>query len=89
MWMILFAAAIYADADAFEPKVMAGPFPSLEVCAAVAAIGISDLNTKHPDKDFRVECSTQKELKRHPDSPLYDLRDVAALAGAPFPAEKQ
>lgn len=81
-WFILFSASLNADIGAFEPKLVLGSFPSIELCAAAGAIGINDLNALHPDKDFRGECSQQNEIRRHPDEPLYDLQQLAALAGA-------
>lgn len=80
-WFILFSASLNAEIGAFEPKLILGPATSIELCATLGAIGINKLNAEFPDKDFRGECSQHKELRRHPDEPLYDLQQLAALAG--------
>lgn len=89
LWFILFVGARGADVSAMEPKTALGPLQSLEQCAQVAALTISDLSGKHPDQDFRAACSKTNEIKRHPGEPLYDLRMLAAIAGIPFPQDRQ
>jgi hypothetical protein len=79
-WMILFAAAIHSGDAAFEPKLAAGPFPSIRGCAAAGALGVNRLNEVYPDKDFRVECARDKEIRRHSLEPLMDLQKLYAVA---------
>jgi hypothetical protein len=75
-WMILFSAAIYSADPAFQAQIAAGPFPELKVCAALGALMVSSLNQEHPDKDYRVECAPDHELKRHTGRRLYNLQQL-------------
>jgi len=84
LYAILFVGMLGADSSAMEPKVVFGPFDSLQMCAAAGALGINELNAKHPDKDFRIDCAPTNEIKRRPGANLYDLTALRALARVPF-----
>ena len=70
LYAILFVGSLGTDASAMEPRVAFGPFETLRQCAAAGALGINELNGKHPDKDFRIDCSPTNEIKRRPGAVL-------------------
>lgn len=88
-YAIIFVGAFGADLSNMRPSVSVGPFPNLETCAGAAALFISDFNTKSSEKDFRAACSKTPDIARHPGEPAFDLRMLAAIAGVPFPEDRQ
>lgn len=80
-WFILFAGALGADPATMRPTNSVGPFNSVTLCAAAAALAIDELNKKNPDKDFRASCSPSPEIARKPGEQLYNLQELVELAG--------
>ncbi len=61
-WFDLYAGDRDAPASTMRWMLKVGPFRELSICYAAGALGVAELNSKNPDKDFLGRCEGGKLL---------------------------
>lgn len=77
VFFVLFFGPLGAAPESMNMALYLGPFDTAATCYAAGALSLDNLNSKHPDRDFRGSCVTGDPAHADPAASL-DLHQLAA-----------